>query len=209
VRPLFESAKAEGRTGVVFIGKAQEKARSYRGVRTAEGKAAHQPWFTFQPCEVFVTWFYFYILDAEFGPCFIKVCTYVHFTARVCINGHEWAKRQLTKAGVAFTELDNGFAACDDATGLQNICDRFGPQHIQALFRRGMDVLPQPFTPENRQAGYAHHLSVLQAEFSLTQIFTQRRYGRAFFEQAIRDRLDLGHPDQVSFLLLRAPCYQT
>jgi len=52
-------------------------------VRTAEGKVAGQPWFAFQPCEVFVTWFYFYILDAEFGPCFIKVCTYVPFTARV------------------------------------------------------------------------------------------------------------------------------
>lgn len=203
VRPLFESAMAEGRTGVVFIGRAQEKARSYRGVRTAEGKAAHQPWFTFQPCEVFVTWFYFYILDAEFGPCFIKVCTYVPFTARVYVNGHEWAKRQLTKAGVGFTELDNGFAACDDAAQLQRVCDRFGPQHIQALFRRWMDALPQPFTVEDRQAGFAHHLSILQAEFSLTQVFTQPRYGRAFFEQAIRDHLDLGRPDQVSLLFER------
>jgi hypothetical protein len=203
VRPHFARAMDEGRTGVVFIGKAQEKAHSFRGVLTAEGKAAHQPWYVFQPCEVFVTWFYFYILDAEFGPCFIKVCTYVPFAVRVYVNGHEWAKRQLTKADIAFSELDNGFASCADAQRLQHICDSFGPQHIQALFRRWMDALPQPFTDQDRLAGYLHQLSVLQAEFSLTQVFDQPRYGRAFFEQAIRDHLDLGRPDQISLLFER------
>ena len=203
VRPLFEKAMAEGHTGVVFIGRAQEKARSYRGVLTAEGKATGQPWFAFRPCEVFVTWFYFYILDPEFGPCFIKICTYVPFTARVYVNGHEWAKRQLTKAGVTFSELDNGFATCADPAKLQEACDHFGPGHIHALFRRWTEALPQPFTADDREAGYAHHLSVLQAEFSLTQVFAQPRYGRAFFEQAIRDHLDLGRPDQVSLLFDR------
>jgi len=209
VRPYFAAAQAEGRDGVVFIGKAQEKARSYRGVRTAEGKAAGQPWFSFQSCEVFVTWFYFYILDPEFGPCFIKFCTYVPFTARIYVNGHEWAKRQLTHIGVAYTELDNGFATCADPAALQSTCDRFGPQHIQALFRRWMDVLPQPFTAEDRRAGYTHQLSILQAEFSLTQVFAQPRYGRAFFEQAIRDHLDLGRPDQVSLLFDRRVTQRT
>lgn len=203
VLPHFESAKTEGRHGVVFIGKAQEKAHSFRGVRTAEGKAAGQPWYEFKGCEVFVTWFYFYILDPEFGPCFIKVCTYVPFSVKVCLNGHEWAKRQLTKAGIAFEALDNGFARCSDPTELQHICDRFGPSDIDALFRRWMDVLPQPFTPQDREAGYVHHLSVLQAEFSLTQVFDQPRYGRAFFEQAIRDHLDIGRPDQIALLFER------
>jgi hypothetical protein len=203
VRPYFTAAASEGRTGVVFIGKAQEKARSFRGVLTAEGKAAGQPWYHFQPCEVFVTWFYFYILDPEFGPCFIKMCTYAPFTIRVYVNAHEWAKRQLTEAGVTFTELDNGFAGCSDPAAVQAVCDRFGPQHIHLLVRRWMDVLPQPLSPEDRLAGYTHQLSILQAEFSHTAVFAQPRYGRAFFEQAIRDHLDLGRPDQVSLLFER------
>lgn len=99
--------------------------------------------------------------------------------------------------------MDNGFASCADAAKLQEVGDHFGPEHIHAFFRRWTEALPQPFTAEDREAGYAHRLSVLQAEFSLTQVFAQPRYGRAFFEQAIRDHLDLGRPDQVSLLFDR------
>lgn len=203
VRPYFQAAMDQGRTGVVFIGTAQEKARSYRGVRTAQAKQSGQPWFEFQPAEVFVKWFYFYILDPEFGPCFLKQCTYAPFTGRLYVNGHEWAKRQLAKAGIGYRELDNGFLSVDQPRHLQTICDSFGPAQIQALFRRWQAALPQPFTEVDRQAGFDYRLSVLQMEVSLTQVFTQPRYGRAFFEQAIRDHLDLGRPDQVSLLFQR------
>ena len=54
---------------------------------------------------------------------------------KVWINGHEWAKRQATKAGIGFTELSNGFAAADDPAALQAICDRLGPGTIEAFFR--------------------------------------------------------------------------
>ena len=64
------------------------------------------------------------------NPCFLKVCIYVPFTAGVCLNGHEWAEHPLTKAGVACSELDNGFASCADAAKLQEVCDHFGPGHI-------------------------------------------------------------------------------
>jgi len=203
VRPHFEAAMTQGRTGVVFIGTAQEKARSYRGVRTAQAKQTGQPWFEFKRAEVFVKWFYFYILDPEFGPCFLKQCTYVPFTGRLYVNGHEWAKRQLTQAAIGYRELDNGFLDVDDPSRLQTICDSFGPGQIYALFRRWQAVLPQPLTQADREAGFDYRLSVLQAEVSLTQVFTEPRYGRAFFEQAIRDHLDLGRPDQVSLLFER------
>src|SRR2546430_7678378 len=45
---------------------------------------------------------YFYCVDADFGPFFIKFCTYFPYTAKLCINGHEWAKRQAARAGIGF-----------------------------------------------------------------------------------------------------------
>jgi hypothetical protein len=36
--------------------------------------------------------YHFYIDDADFGPAFIKICTYAPFSVRVCLNGHEWVK---------------------------------------------------------------------------------------------------------------------
>ena len=75
----------------------------------------------------------------HFGPAFIKVCSYFPYPAKIWVNGHEWAKRQAAKAGIAFTELSNGFAACDDPASLQVICDAQQPQGV-GLFPGGDDV---------------------------------------------------------------------
>jgi hypothetical protein len=80
-----------------------------------------------------VSVFYFYVWDAEFGPGFIKLCTYFPYPAKVWLNGHEWAKQQATRAGVGFSELANGFGSCDDPTALQAICDRLGPRRHRSL----------------------------------------------------------------------------
>ena len=74
-----------------------------------------------------MTCFYFYLWDADFGPAFIKICAYFPYPIKVWLNGHEWAKRQATGAGIGFTELSNGFATCADPAALQAICDRLGP----------------------------------------------------------------------------------
>jgi hypothetical protein len=43
----------------------------------------------------------------------------------------------------------------------------------------------------------------LQAEFSLTQVLDAPVAGRIFFEQVIRDNLDIGRPDQVALVFAR------
>ena len=69
-----------------------------------------------------VNQFYFYCVDEDFGPFFLKFCSYFPFNAKLRINGNEWAKRQAAKAGIGFTPLDNAFAAVDDVPALQAIC---------------------------------------------------------------------------------------
>ena len=70
--------------------------------------------------------------------------------------------------------LDNGFAAVDDVAAVQAICDSLGPAQIDALLRKWLAILPNPFTAEDETAGYRYELSVLQAEFSLTQMLDRR-----------------------------------
>jgi hypothetical protein len=43
----------------------------------------------------------------------------------------------------------------------------------------------------------------LQAEFSLTQVLDQPLTGRVFFEEVIRENLDIGRPDQVQLIVNR------
>jgi hypothetical protein len=63
--------------------------------------------------------------------------------------------------------------------------------------------LPHPFTASDTAAGYSYELSVLQAEFSVTQTLDAPVTGQIFFEQVIRDNLDLGRPDRVSLIFDR------
>jgi hypothetical protein len=96
--------------------------------------------------------------------------------------------------------LDNGFAAVDDPAKIQAICDRLGSRQIDALLRKWLRRLPHPFSVADRAAGYRYEISIRQAEFSLTQMLDKPVTGRIFFEQVIRDNLDLGRPDHIGLV---------
>ena len=123
--------------------------------------------------------------------------------SRSGLNGHEWAKRQATKAGIGWRPLANGFAGCDDPIRLQAICDRLGPAQIQGFFDRWLTRLPVPLTSADRGNGYWWELSMRQIETSRTLVFDQPRHGRAFFEALVADNLDLGRPEQVEIIFGR------
>jgi hypothetical protein len=187
--------------GVVLIGKAQEKANIYRTQKRHNAHGQPYPWIV--PSTGLVNHYYFYCVDADFGPFFLKFCSYFPYPAKLCINGHDYAKCQIGKEGIAFGALDNGFAHCADPARLQALCDQLSPQAIEALFRRWLQRLPHPFQPADREAGYRYELSIRQAEFARTQILDRPLTGRVLFEEIIRENLDLGRPDQMQFIFQR------
>ena len=91
----------------------------------------------------------------------------------------------------------------DDVAAVQAICDSLGPEQIDALLRKWLAILPSPFTDDDEAAGYRYELSIQQAEFSLTQMLDAPVSGRIFFEQVIRDNLDIGRPDHVGLIFNR------
>jgi hypothetical protein len=195
-------ARFTAQEGVLFIGRAQEKTGLFRTERRRDANGDSYPWIV--KTTGVVNQFYVYAVDTDFGPFFLKFCSYFPYNAKLCINGHEWAKRQASKAGIAYAALDNGFATCADPAAVQAICDQLGPEQIDALLRKWLALLPHPFTAADRDAGYRYDISVLQAEFSLTQVLDRPISGRVFFEHVIRDNLDVGRPDQVSLIFDRA-----
>ena len=195
-----QRAQFAGTEGVVFIGVAQERAHAFRASKRVDGPLVG---FQYSRQPVYVNYYYFYLLDEDFGPAFIKVCSYAPFTLKVYLNGHEWAKRQLRKEGLAFEALDNGFRSCADPARLQAICDALGTAQIQAFFDKWLGQLPLPLTDADRRAGYDYRLSMWQVEVSRTQVFTDPAQGRAFFEEILRENLDLGRPDRIQLVFER------
>ena len=188
--------------GILFIGKAQEKSSAFRTERRVDPKTGKSyPWL--YRSTAMVNHFYFYGVDREFGPLFIKFCTYFPYNAKLYFNGHEWLKRQLKQKGIHFEALDNGILSCEDPKRMQALADQLSPARIDALLRRWLQRLPHPFTPADRKAGFRYDISILQAEFSLTQVLDRPMTGRIFFEEVIRDNLDMGRPDQVQLIFER------
>ena len=69
-------------------------------------------------------------------------------------------------------------------------------REIDGLLRRWLSRLPHPFSAQDREAGYRYDISILQAEFSLTQVLDRPLHGRILFEEIIRENLDIGRPDR-------------
>jgi len=194
--------KFPGQEGVLFIGKAQEKTRVVRTEKRRNPNTGQvYPWLVMSTA--MVNHYYFYIVDRDFGPLFIKLGSYFPYTGKACLNGHEYLKRQLLHEGIPFEALDNGLLSCADPARAQEICDELTPERIDALIRKWLSRLPHPFTAEDRAARFLYDVSILQAEFSLTQVFDRPVQGRIFFEQVIRDNLDLGRPDRVQLVFQR------
>ena len=187
---------------VLYAGVAQEKQKVFRTCRRRNPvTGATYPWLV--PASGVINQYYFYCVDEDFGPVCVKFSSYFPYTGRLIINGNEYAKRQAAKAGIGFVPLDNAFAAVDDVAAVQAICDGLDAGKIEALAAKWLAILPHPFTADDTAAGYRYELSVLQAEFSLTQTLDSPVNGRIFFEQVIRDNLDIGRPDQASLVFGR------
>ena len=188
--------------GVVFVGRAQEKTPVFRTEKRRNPTTGHAyPWLV--RSTAMINHFYFYAVDRDFGPFFLKFATYFPYNAKLCFNGHEYVKRQLAQRGIAYEALDNGVLSCRDPRRLQALCDGLSAEKIAAFAQKWLRRLPHPFTAPDQRAGYRYDLSILQAEFSLTQVWDRPLTGRVFFEEVIRENLDLGRPDQVQLIFDR------
>ncbi|HVM67530.1 MAG TPA: hypothetical protein VMU14_21840, partial [Acidimicrobiales bacterium] len=201
VRPYLERAERKGSYGVVAIVVAQEFQWVFDAINRSQKPGVAS--FDFTKAERRVGVYYFYILDPDFGPAFIKICGWSPYPAKVWVNGHEWAKRQAERDGVGFEALANGFAACDGPEALQAICDRLGPADVQAFFDRWAAEIPTPLTAADRDGGYWWELSMRQVEVSRTLVFDDPRRARAFFESLVADNIGIGRPHEVSMVFAR------
>jgi hypothetical protein len=195
-------AEFKGEEGIAFIGKAQEKASVFRTEKRRNPKTGQgYPWIV--RSTAMVNHYYFYGVDEDFGPFFLKFCSYFPYNGKLYLNGHEYAKRQMDRKKISYEALDNGVQSCRDIKALQRICEGLSAEKIDTFCRKWLRLLPHPFSPADRKAGYRYALSILQAEFSLTQVLDRPVAGRQFFEEVIRENIDLGRPDHVQLLFDR------
>jgi len=193
--------QSDGREGILFIGKAQEKVRTFRTEGRRNDRGETYPWIV--ESTAMVNQYYFYGVDDDFGMFFLKYSSYFPYGAKLCFNGHEYLKRQLAKEGIGFEELANGILSCDDPKRMQQLADRLSPTRIRRFLRKWQLRLPCPFRIVEQRTGYRYEVSMTQVEFALTQVVERPVHGRIFFEEVIRENLDLGRPESIQLIFDR------
>jgi hypothetical protein len=170
---FFERVRREGRSGVVMIGVAQEKAMAWRGWR--QGGSDGHPHFEFGRQAVLVN-HYFYLDDADWAR--LRQDLRLRALPRLALPQRaRVGQRHAERAGLSFEELDNGFRSAADAEELAAICTRLSAREVKHFFRRWHACLPSPFTAADRRRGYRYALAFRQLELSDTRVFDRPRAG--------------------------------
>ena len=69
--------------GVVFIGRAQEKNTVFRTEKRRRPDGSTYPWIV--KSTGVINQYYFYCVDIDFGPFFLKFCSYFPYTGKLCL----------------------------------------------------------------------------------------------------------------------------
>jgi len=152
--------------GLVAILCVQETCGSVK-LRAGKGR----PFLAFQQRQQRVL--YFYWLDANFGLMHVRLQTWFPYGIHVCVNGHEWLARQMTKARLGFVQHDNAFTALDDPQRAQQWADRFAQlPWVKQLTRWARSV--NPLLKESLLSGMNYYWITQQAEYSTDILFASR-----------------------------------
>ena len=152
--------------------------------------------------------YYVYLVDEDFGPLFVKFCSYFPYNAKLCINGHGYLKRQLAKEGIAFEALDNGVLSCADPAGLLRVGHarepRPGPSRPRAVdlrqTRHQAHALAVPNPRSNRRGDpvAARRLQALAHQKQARRKRRDHKEGRALrTETVVNDTLSAGQATTI------------
>jgi hypothetical protein len=128
VEPYFTGANADR---VVVILKAREPAR----IMIAIGDKKANRWHL-QIADRWVIQYNFYFNDQGWGHMFVRVCPYLPFLARVCLNQHHWLANRLRDEGIDLQQCSNAFLRCALPERLQQLADALTAQDLSSCGRK-------------------------------------------------------------------------
>ena len=188
--------------GVFFICKAQEKVKVLAN-GTERDEQSGRKWLRLRWSQSMVNQFYCYFWDREWGVGFLKASSYAPFSGRLYLNGHEWLKGRLRAQGIDFEPLDNGLLSCADPAAAREMARRLSAARIQRVARKWMREIPHPLDALRSKCALPWRIGILQLEQALTQVWDKGARGLEFFEQVIRENIDLGRPEKIALIFKR------
>ena len=191
VEPYFRGAEPDK---VVVVLKAREPAR----IMTAIGDKAANRWHL-QFAERWVVQYNFYVNDARWGRMFVRMCPYLPFSARICLNQHHWLANRLREERIDFRQCSNAFIGCAEPSRLQELADELTPRDLVSCGQKWLACFTPFFTPQERdEAGCRHRLFFAQTEFCDNLVFYRRAGLDKLGERLLDANRTIGQPDKLT-----------
>jgi hypothetical protein len=186
----------------VFIGKAQEKCTVYRTQKRRNPKTKRTyPWIV--KSTVLVNHYYFYCIDEDFGPFFLKFCSYFPYNAKLCLNGHEYLKQQLEQKGSPTKPWRTASCRAPILKPCKACVTGYRRARSMPSCANGCDDYPIPLPAKIVKPDTVINFPFSRSNFPSTQVLDRPVSGRIFFEDVIRENLDIGRPKQVQLIFDR------
>jgi hypothetical protein len=196
VDPYFERAKPNS---IVVIVKGREPAR----IMIAIGDKAANRWHL-QIAKRWVVQYNFYINDRNWGRMFVRMCPYLPFSARICLNQHHWLASRLSENGIRFKQLANAFLKCAAPDRLQALANSLTPQDLLTCGQKWLAQLTPFFSAREREeAGCRHRLFFSQVEFCDNLVFRRRSALDNLGERLLDANRTIGQPKKITMIFGR------
>jgi hypothetical protein len=194
--PYFRKAKPNQ---VVAVVKGREPAR----IMIAIGNKKDNRWHL-QMAQRWVVQYNFYINDEHWGRMFVRMCPYLPFSARVCLNQHHWLAVRMRQEGIDFQQCTNAFLRCSHPARLQELADSLTVRDLLTCGQKWLATLTPFFTErERRQAGCQHRLFFAQVELCDNLVFRRRAALDRIGERLLDANRTIGQPDKITVIFGR------
>ena len=178
--------------GIVHIFSAMESCTAFK---PWHNKQTHASYFKYDTGRCLH--YYVYFIDKEFGLCYLRIPAWAPFRLQFYFNGHNWLARQLDKRGIDYQQVENAFVHVDDFAKAQKLADNFPVKRLQRL----LDRYAKKLCPPVAKFHDGIHWSIMQAEYAMDIIFSDRETLYPIYEELIRTLSHAVKPDNVSMFL--------
>src|SRR6201997_5134819 len=194
VAPYFKHAKNDA---VLLILKAREPAR----IMIAIGK--ENRWHL-QLAQRWIVQYNFYINDRNWGRMFVRICPYLPFSARLCLNQHHWLAQRMRAEGIDFKQCSNAFLRCSHPQKLQQLADSLTAQDLLSCGQKWLACLTPFFKEsERKEAGCQHRLFFSQVEYCDNLIFHRRAALDQLGQRLLDANRTIGQPNKITMIFGR------
>ena len=121
---------------------------SANAIMTAIGDRKANRWHL-QITERWVVQYNFYVNDDRWGRMFVRVCPYLPFSARVCLNQHHWLANRMCEQGLDFQQCSNAFLRCATPKRLHELADTLTAEDLSSCGQKWLTrhCQVEPFRP--------------------------------------------------------------